>query len=204
MRLGVVALWAVVVASGCKDDPACVAHVECGEGLRCIEGACQAGEAPEPEAPEPEAPGPEMPEPEAPGPEMPEPEAPGPEMPEPEPPADMGADDGTPDMTPPDMDLPDVPPGGPDRALFNQTIEPILRGRCSSCHPTDATPGDGRFNVDNSMFGNMYAEVQEFINVGLPEQSDLVRKPTGAGHPMIWAVGDADYTQVVNWIRTGQ
>lgn len=194
----VCALMGIVALSGCKDDPECVAHVECGT-LRCVAGTCQSLEG-EPEAPEPEGP---MPEGE---PETPEPEGPMPEgQPEPEaPPGDMGRpgpDDGVEPEPQPDMG----PPPGPDRQLFEQTIQGILLGQCSSCHPGPATPGDGRYNTEGAMFGNLYEEVQEFLNLQLPAQSRLIELPAGAAqHQVIWARDSPDYQQVLRWIETGR
>lgn len=192
----------VVAASwGCKEEPACVAHIECG-ALRCIEGTCQdpdSLEPGEPEAPEPEGPQPEGPQPEAP---QPEPEGPQPEgQPEPEP-ADMGPglDEGLEPEPQPDMD-----PPGPDRELFESTIHSILIGQCSSCHPGPATPGDGIYNTEGAMFSRLYEEVQEFLNLQLPAQSQLIELPAGAaGHQPIWARDSADYQQVLRWIETGR
>lgn len=195
-------LWvavALVVCGGCKEDPACVAHVECGE-LRCIAGTCQDPDG-EPEAPAPEGEPEEEPEPEGPEPEGPMPEG----QPEPEmPPGDMGPpdpDDGVEPEPQPDMG----PPPGPDREIFQATIQGILLSQCSSCHPGPATPGDGTFNTEGSMFGNLYEEVQEFLNLQLPAQSRLVDWPAGGGgHQVIWAREGPDYQQVLEWIETGR
>ena len=188
-------LLGAVALVGCKADLECVAHVECGAEQRCVEGSCQAGDGPEPEV--------DMAEPEAPEP-APQPEGQPDPQPDPGPdPVDM-ADLGPPvDLGPgPEPDM--GPEPGPDRALFQRTILGILSSNCASCHASNTTPGDGDFNVDSGMFNAMYDEVQEFLNLRLPDQSRLLVMPTGAGHDVIWARDSPDYTQVLNWIRTGQ
>ena len=193
MRSWLVMLGALALG-GCKADPQCVAHVECGAEQRCIEGTCQGGE------PEPEV---DMAEPDAP---EPDPQPTGQPAPQPEPePMDMGPDlGGPPDLGPDAGPLDMGPEPGPDREQFERTILGILSSNCSSCHPSTATPGDGTFNVDSGMFNTMYEEVQEFIDLRLPGQSPLLVLPTGAGHQPVWARNSPDYNQVLNWIRTGQ
>lgn len=190
-------LWLVTGALalvGCKADLECVAHVECGAELRCIEGSCVAADAPEPEV--------DMAEPEAPEPD-PQPVGQPEPAPQPEPePMDMAVDLGPPPDMSPIVDM--GPEPGPDRDLFQRTILGILSSSCSSCHPSSATPGDGDFNVDSGMFNTMYDEVQEFLNLRLPNQSVLLVKATGVGHDAIWETDDSDYIAVLNWIRTGQ
>ena len=194
MRLFVV--MGAVALVGCKADLECVAHVECGAEQRCVEGSCQAGDAPEPEV--------DMAEPEAP---EPDPQPTGQPAPQPEPePMDMAPDLGVPlDLGPdagPPIDM--GPEPGPDRALFQSRILGILSSRCGSCHASAAVPGDGDFTVDNGMFNTMYEEVQEFLNLRLPAQSELLVTATGVGHDAIWNTNDSDYLAVLNWIRTGQ
>jgi hypothetical protein len=82
-------------------------------------------------------------------------------------------------------------------------IRPIMMG-CTSCH----NGGGGSFLLSNNLSLNMndHAEVLQEVNMGTPEASDILRKPTnqgGHGGGTRFGTGSPEYTTILQWIRDG-
>ncbi|MCB9546768.1 MAG: hypothetical protein H6706_13065 [Myxococcales bacterium] len=177
-RLFVLAL----ALAACRAEPECIAHVECAADERCVDRQCA-----------PLAAAADMDAPDQPRPPPPDMRAP---------PPDAAAVDAQPaDVGPDAAPVVDAGPVGPDRTIFQSVIAPTLDARCSSCHPGPARPGDGQLNIPSDAFALFYEEVQEFLNLDVPDQSRLLRRPTGEAHPIIWRAGDPDYQRVLLWIE---
>ena len=96
-----------------------------------------------------------------------------------------------------------------DETVYTDTIAPILQARCASCHQAG---GGSNFVLTGSTEGDFGAVIAR-VNVTNPANSILLLKGDGEipmldnGAPVTpppIAMGDADYTAILNWISAAQ
>jgi mono/diheme cytochrome c family protein len=99
----------------------------------------------------------------------------------------------------PSADATPVPPPAAGALTYNDTISPLFKERCSSCHGSGALAGLNLTTYATALKGGKDGVV---IVPGDPEISLLIKKQSGAT-PHFGQLTPSELQQVIDWIKAG-